>query len=78
MELACRFFGWCAVINVGLLIWWFLCFWLAHDWMYQFHAKMFKMSVDVFDAIHYAGLAAYKVGIIVLNLVPYLALVIVQ
>lgn len=30
-----------------------------------------------FDAINYAGVAVYKIGIILLNLVPYVALRIV-
>lgn len=69
--------AWCAVINIGLLLWWFLVFTLAHDWMYRVHSKWFKIPVDRFDAIHYAGIALFKIGIFLLNLVPYLALRIV-
>ena len=78
VEMASSFFGWCAVINIGLLLWWFLFFWLAHDWMYRFHGKLCRMSVETFDAINYAGMAGFKIGIFLLNLVPYLALVIIQ
>jgi hypothetical protein len=35
------------------------------------------MPVEQFDSIHYAGMAIYKIGIILLNLVPYVALLIV-
>jgi hypothetical protein len=38
------------------------------------HTRWFKLSVETFDAIHYAGMATYKLGIILLNLVPLLAL----
>lgn len=69
--------AWCAVINIGLLLWWFLFFTLAHDWMYRFHSKWFNLPVDRFDAIHYAAMAAYKMGIWLFNLAPYLALRIV-
>jgi hypothetical protein len=69
--------AWCAVINYGLLLWWFLVFALAHDWMYRFHSKWFNFSVDTFDAIHYAGIALFKIAIFLFNLVPYLALRIV-
>ncbi len=68
------FLGWSTAINVGLLVVWFLGYLLAHDWIYRYHSKMFKLTVETFDAIHYAGMAAYKVAIFVLNLVPYLAL----
>ena len=66
--------GWCSLINLGLLAWWFLFFSFAHDWTYQFHSKWFSLSAEHFDIIHYSGMALYKVGIILFNLVPYLAL----
>jgi uncharacterized protein DUF6868 len=65
---------WCAVINYGILLVWFLFFMLAHDWMYQFHGRWFHLSVEQFDMLHYAGMSIYKIGIILLNLVPYIAL----
>ena len=69
--------GWCTVINLGLLLWWFLFFMLAHDWMYRVHGKWFKLSVEKFDGLHYAGMAFFKICVFVFNLVPYLALRIV-
>ena len=69
--------GWCSIINMGLLLWWFLVITLAHDWVYQFHGKWFKLSVDKFDEIHYTGLAFFKIGIFFFNIVPYFALRIV-
>ncbi len=76
VEMVRLFFGWCTLLNVGLLIWWFLFFWLGHDLMYRYHGKMFKLSVQTFDAIHYGGMAVFKIGIFVFNLIPYLALAI--
>ena len=78
IELACSVLGWCALLNIGMLLWWVLLFTFAHDWMHRFHGRMFKISVETFDAIHYAAMAGYKLGIFLLNLVPYLALLIVQ
>ncbi len=68
---------WCFIINVGILLWWFLFFTLAHDWVYQFHGRWFKLPVEKFDTIHYAGIAFYKICIFVFNIVPYFALCIV-
>jgi hypothetical protein len=68
---------WCTVLNYGLLLLWFLVFSLAHDWMYRFHGRWFRMSPEQFDAIHYAGIAFYKIGIFLFNLIPYVALRIV-
>ena len=69
--------AWCTVINWAILLWWFLVFSMAHDWMYRFHGKWFKIPVEKFDAIHYAGMALFKTGIFLFNLAPYLALRIV-
>ena len=69
---------WCTVINYGVLLLWFLIFIFAHDWMHRLHGRWFRLTVEQFDAIHYTGMAIYKIGIILFNLVPYLALLIVQ
>ena len=65
--------AWCSVIDIGLLLVWFLFFSLAHDWIYRFHRQWFNLSVEKFDAIHYAGMALFKISIWLFNLVPYLA-----
>jgi hypothetical protein len=69
---------WCVGFNYAVLFTWFCVFVLAHDWMYGMHARWFKLSVETFDAIHYAGLSVYKIGIILLNLVPFVALCLVS
>jgi Family of unknown function (DUF6868) len=74
IETVRRALLWCAVINYGILLVWFLVFILAHDWMYQLHGRWFHLSVEQFDMLHYAGMSVYKLGIILLNLVPYIAL----
>jgi hypothetical protein len=77
MELVRDVLGWSALINYAVLISWFLVFCFAHDWMYGLHGRWFKLSVERFDAIHYAAMAFYKLCIFVFNLAPYLALRIV-
>ena len=69
---------WCTGLNYVVLFVWFGVFVLAHDWMYRLHGRWFKLSVETFDAIHYAGLSVYKIGIILLNLVPLIALCLVS
>ncbi len=69
--------AWCAVINVGWLLIWWVSYMLVHDFIYRFHGKWFKLSAEKFDAIHYAGIGYFKIGIILFNIVPYLALRIV-
>ena len=69
-----NFLLWSTLINYGLLLWWFLFFMFAHDWMYRFHGRWFQLSVQQFDAIHYGAMAFYKIIILVFNLVPLVIL----
>jgi hypothetical protein len=68
---------WCAVINYSLLLLWFLIYSLAHDWLYTLHGTWFTLSGEKFAAIHYAGMAFFKLGIFLFNLAPYVGLRIV-
>ncbi|NCF26532.1 MAG: hypothetical protein GWP69_04075 [Gammaproteobacteria bacterium] len=77
VELIAAILGWCTLINFGLLIWWLLFVVIAHDLTYQLHTKWFKISREQFDAIHYSLMGIFKMGVIIFNLVPYLALRIV-
>lgn len=77
IELVRHVLAWCIIINMGILLWWFLFYTLANDWVYGFHGKWFKLSKEQFDTIQYVGMAVYKIGIILFNIVPYIALRIV-
>lgn len=77
LETVLGFLLWSALINYGILLLWYLIFNFAHDWLYQLHSKWFRLSVETFDAIHYGAMALYKVGVLLLFLVPYVALSVV-
>jgi hypothetical protein len=64
----------CALINYGILMLWFLAFVLAHDWVYLLHGRWFRLSIEQFDMIHYAGMAVYKIGVLLVNVAPLIAL----
>ena len=65
---------WCVGIDYALLLVWFGIFLYAHDWAYRLLARWFKLSVETFDAINFAGIALYKIGVILLMVVPLIAL----
>ena len=77
IELVREILGWCAIINLGLLLWWFLFLSLAYDWTYRMHSRWFELTVEQFNSIHYAGMLLFKIAIFFFNLVPYFALWIV-
>ncbi len=77
LELIRDVLGWSGVLSLGMLLFWWLFFVLAHDLMYRMHGKWFKLSVETFDTVHYAGIVFFKICIFVFIIVPYLALRIV-
>lgn len=77
IDTACHFLLWCTLINYGILLLWFMVFVLAHDWMQRWHGRWFQLPREQFDALHYAGMSIFKIGIMLFNLVPLCALAIV-
>ncbi len=65
---------WCTVINYIILLVWFAAYVLGHDALYRLHCRWFRLSPEQFDVMHYAGISIYKIGIMLLNLVPLIAL----
>jgi hypothetical protein len=70
--------GWCTLINYAVLLFWFGVFGLAHDWLHRLHGRWFSLSEEKFDAVHYALMGVFKLGILLFNLVPYLSMRIVE
>lgn len=68
----------CLLINYGILVIWFLVFRFGHDWLFSLHGRWFNLSRERFDALHYAGMTVYKIGVLLLNLSPYIALQVVN
>ncbi|MDR0458428.1 MAG: hypothetical protein LBH10_05320 [Burkholderiaceae bacterium] len=65
---------WCAIGNLALLLAWFAAFMLARNVMLAWHGRWFKLAPETLAAIHYAGMAFYKILIWALFIIPYLAL----
>ena len=74
LELIRAFLGWAAIFNLILLLIWAGLFIYARDWMVRLHSRWFKLSPEVFDAMHYAGMGLYKLAIWMLLVIPYLVL----
>ena len=62
------------VINYAMITIWFLAFYFAHEWMYRLHSKWFSIKTETFDAIHYCGMAIYKIFVLILNVAPLIAI----
>lgn len=73
-EFLCRFLLWSLAINYAILLMWFFSFVFARRWMQRLHGRWFRLSDTTFDAVHYGGMAAYKLAIFFFNFAPLLAL----
>lgn len=74
MKELSTFLWWCLLLNYLVLIIWFVAFIFAHDPMYRLHSRWFRVSVEKYDMAHLLGMSVYKLGILLFNLVPAIAL----
>ena len=69
--------GWAALINIGILLFWFGFLVFARDFVYRLHSKWFKLSEETFSALHYVLIGFYELSIFIFLLGPYFGLQIV-
>jgi len=69
---------WCTIINYAWIILWFLLVVLGRQWMYKLWGKWFHLSNEQFDFLNFTGMMLYKIGVLLFNLVPLIALYIVK
>jgi len=69
--------GWCALLNIGILLFSSLILVIAGPACKRIHAKMFGLSEADLSRAYFQYLSQFKIAVIVFNLVPYLALRIV-
>lgn len=77
LQTLTAFFMWCTILNIALLAWALIWFMLAPDFMYRVQTRFFPLTRDTFNVVMYAFLGAYKLLIIVFNVAPFIALLIV-
>lgn len=73
-----RFFMWCTIINGSILMLWILFFVFAPDFVYRTQSKWFPIPRETFKVIIYASLGLFKIAFLFFNLVPYIALLIIE
>lgn len=68
------FFGWCSVINFAVLLFASIAVVLLKDWVMAIHSRWFDLPKETLGAIYMKYLAYYKIGILLFNVAPYVAL----
>jgi hypothetical protein len=71
------FFMWCTIINGGILILWTAFSVFAPDLVYRTQSKGFPIPRETFNVVIYSFLGLFKIFFLVLNVVPYVALLII-
>jgi len=71
-------FGWAALINIGVLLIWWLALTFAKEWMFNMHRRWFLLTDAELNKLHYLLYGQYKLANILLFITPYFALRIVS
>jgi hypothetical protein len=72
------FFMWCTILNAVLLVLTGMIFTFAGDWVYRVQSKWYPISRDAFNVVIYSFIGLFKLFFITFNLVPYVALLIIE
>ena len=78
LDMLTRFFMWCTIIHVGLLIIMTVMMIACRRWIYRVHTRWFPMSEQTHTALLYGMIGTYKILVYVLCIVPYVALLILK
>ncbi|MCH2068083.1 DUF6868 family protein [Shimia sp.] len=70
------FFGWMAVIHIGVLLFATVMIYGLRGWVADVHARITGVEKDTLAPLYFQWLGTYKLLIFVFALVPWLALTI--
>lgn len=72
-----RFFMWCTILNMALLMLSFVMTAFAGNFVYKMHTKWYPMQRETFNAVLYSFIGVYKIIVIAFNAVPWAVLTII-
>lgn len=68
------FLGWCTVINLGFYLLSALFVFVFKNFTISLHSKISGVEASELPRMYFNFLGNYKIGILLLNFVPYIAL----
>ncbi len=74
IETLATFFGWCAVINFGVILLGVVFFGVFHEGAAKISAAIFGVTKEEAKATFFHVFQQYRLALVVLNIVPYIAL----
>ncbi|MFY0639575.1 MAG: hypothetical protein JXR16_00920 [Bermanella sp.] len=70
--------GYCGLINMGILVFWFAALLLGGEFMMNFHTRLFGASSEKIMLVHYQLMGMYKLLNFMFFLVPWLVLTLLK
>jgi len=77
IQILTSFFMWCTIINVGMLLFLGLIYLLAPNLVFRLQSRWIPISRETFDVVFYSFVGFFKVIVLVFNVVPWIALLII-
>lgn len=74
LDVLTAIFGWCAVINIALLLFSSLWVTVFRQFTKRLHSTLMQVDASELNAYYFQYLGNYKLLILVFNIVPYIAL----
>ena len=74
IETLATFFGWCTVLDIGLVLIVVLFFSIFHEGMAAITAKLFGVAKQEAKVTFFRTFMQFRIAVVVLNLVPYVTL----
>ena len=74
IENLATFFGWCSVINIGVLALTSIILLVMKEPISSIHSKLFGVNRENLLSTYFQYLGNYKIAIFILNIVPYISL----
>ena len=78
LETMISFFKWCSIINGSIIIISLIIFMFSSNFSYKNNKRLFGGSKEDFKKTIYTVLLCYKMIVIVFNIVPYFALLLIS
>jgi hypothetical protein len=78
LQTLTTFLGWCSVINIAALCLATLALTLMRGPVIRIHSRLLGVSQADLPMAYMYYLSNYKIGIVMLNIVPYLALILMR
>jgi hypothetical protein len=74
LEQMTQLFKFMTLINIGILLISAMAIIFLKNIMGKIHGRLFGLQEDQISQVHYSWLGSYKIFILIFNIVPYIAL----